>query len=66
MYTSSARAESLSLVMDHTKALADLDLAIELLDSFAEKFPSAKKIQGMIRAVMERLGVYNISSVAFQ
>ncbi|KAJ5981040.1 hypothetical protein N7481_008338 [Penicillium waksmanii] len=65
MYTSSAQAENLSLVLDHAKALADLDLAVELLDSFGEKFPSAKKIQGMIRAVTERLGVYNISSVRF-
>lgn len=63
LYTSSAQAENSSLVMDHTKALADLDLAMDLLDSFGKKFPSAKKIQSMIRTVTERLRTYNISSV---
>lgn len=65
MYTSTAHGENLSLILDHTKVIGDLGLAVELLEAFGKKFPSAKKIQGMIRAVMAKLEVYNISSVGF-
>ncbi|KAJ5566698.1 uncharacterized protein N7459_010080 [Penicillium hispanicum] len=66
MYTSTARADNLSLVLDHVRAIDDLELAIELLDAFGRKFPSAKKIQGMIQAVTAKLRVYNtMPSVGF-
>ena len=55
MYTSTARNNDLSAVLDHARATGDLELAIELLDAFGRKFPSAKKIQGMIQAVTIKL-----------
>ncbi|KAJ5134947.1 hypothetical protein N7526_006312 [Penicillium atrosanguineum] len=65
MYTSTAHGDDLSLILDHTRAIGDLGLAVELLEAFGKKFPSAKKIQGMIQVVIAKLEVYSISSVGF-
>ncbi|KAJ5462071.1 uncharacterized protein N7458_003623 [Penicillium daleae] len=65
MYTSTAHSENLPLALDHSRAIDDLELAVELLDVFSGKFPSAKKIQGMIRTVSAKLKMYNIPSMGF-
>lgn len=65
MYTSTAQTDNQSLMLDHTKAIDDLEIAMELLESFGGKFPSAKKIQGMIQAVSSKLRMHTISSVGF-
>jgi hypothetical protein len=65
MYTSTAHNDNMALVLDHSRAIDDLGLAIDLLEAFGKKFPSAKKIQGMIQAVSARLKMYNISPVGF-
>lgn len=65
MYTSTAHRDDLSLILDHTRAVDDLGLAVELMEAFGKKFPSAKKIQGMIQVVTSKLEVYNMSSVSF-
>lgn len=65
MYTSTAQTDNMSLMLDHTKAIDDLELAVELLEAFGRKFPSAKKIQGMIQAVSSKLRMHTISSVGF-
>lgn len=65
MYTSTAQTNDLALVLDHGKAIDDLELAVELLEVFSTKFPSAKKIQGMIGAVSAKLRVYTMPPVGF-
>ncbi|KAJ5907274.1 uncharacterized protein N7473_004190 [Penicillium subrubescens] len=65
MYTSTAQSENLPLVLDHSRAIDDLELAVELLDVFSGKFASAKKIQSMIRTVSAKLKMYNIPSMGF-
>ncbi|KAJ5908705.1 hypothetical protein N7495_001387 [Penicillium taxi] len=62
MYTSIAQKEDLSLVLDQPRAATDLELAVEILEAFGNKFPSAKKIQGMIRKVSTKLETYATSS----
>lgn len=64
MYTSTAALadDSLSLARDQSRAIAGLELAVELLDSFSTKFPSARKIQTMIQTVIARLNVYTLFS----
>ncbi len=65
MYTSTAALADesrLALVMDQSRAIAGLELAVELLDSFSSKFPSARKIQTMIQTVIARLNVYTLFS----
>jgi hypothetical protein len=63
MYTATAQREQLSLVWDSSKAADDLGLAVELLEAFGKKFPSAKKIQNMVQAVSDNLKVYNMTAV---
>lgn len=63
MYTATAQREQLSLVWDNSKAADDLELAVELLEAFGKKFPSAKKIQNMVQAVSANLKVYNMTAV---
>jgi hypothetical protein len=63
MYTATAQREQLSLVWDNSKAADDLGLAVELLEAFGKKFPSAKKIQNMVQAVSDNLKVYNMTAV---
>lgn len=65
MYTSTAQTDDISLVLDHARAIDDLELAVELLEAFSTKFSSAKKIQGMIRTVSAKLKVYTVPSVGF-
>jgi hypothetical protein len=65
MYTSTAQADHISLVLDHARVIDDLELAVELLEAFSGKFSSARKIQGMIRAVSAKLEVYTVPSVGF-
>ncbi|KAJ5649180.1 uncharacterized protein N7484_002903 [Penicillium longicatenatum] len=63
MYTSTAQADHISLVLDHARVIDDLELAVELLEAFSTKFSSARKIQGMIRVVSAKLEVYRVPSV---
>jgi hypothetical protein len=65
MYTSTAQSENLPLMLDHSRAIDDLELAVELLEVFSRKFASAKKIQSMIRTVSVKLKMYNIPSMGF-
>lgn len=62
MYTSTGHAENLCPTLDRGRAIDDLRLALELLEAFAMKFPSAKKIQGMIRAALSTIETNSISS----
>ncbi|KAJ5998245.1 hypothetical protein N7522_009905 [Penicillium canescens] len=63
MYTATAQREQLSLIWDNSKAADDLELALELLEAFGKKFPSAKKIQNMVQTVSDNLKVYNMTAV---
>lgn len=60
IYTTAALSDGLSppVLLDHSKVSNDLELVIELLDAFSNKFPSAKNIQDMIQVVMARLQLY--------
>lgn len=63
MYTSTAHIDN--PILDHYKAMDELGLAVELLEVFDMKFPSAKKIQGMIQAASAKLKANTISSAGF-
>lgn len=54
VYSITARPESLSTVLRETKAIDDLELAIELFDTLGVKFPAAKKISGMVAEISRR------------
>lgn len=58
MYATTAQPDSLSLVLERTKAISDLELALELLEVFGKKFPSAKKIQGMVQEVLAKMRLH--------
>lgn len=60
MYATTAQPDHLALFLERTHATADLELAIELLESFSLKFPSARKIQGMIQDVVKRLRMHHV------
>ncbi|KAJ5100626.1 hypothetical protein N7456_006678 [Penicillium angulare] len=55
MYTSTAQANEFCMVISHARAISDLELAVDLLCSFEEKFPSAKKIRNIIETVTTKL-----------
>ncbi|KAJ5948053.1 hypothetical protein N7466_001068 [Penicillium verhagenii] len=61
MYTSTAQTDDITLASDHVRAVDNLELAVELLEAFSVKFPSAKKIQGMIRTVSAKLKAYTVA-----
>ncbi|KAG2420373.1 hypothetical protein HFD88_005174 [Aspergillus terreus] len=54
MYAITAQPDNLASVLGETKAVDDLELAIELLDTFGRKFPAAKKIRRMVQEVLKR------------
>ncbi|KAK2738013.1 hypothetical protein FQN55_000819 [Onygenales sp. PD_40] len=60
MFSTTAQPDQLSLVLERTNAIDDLELAIELLEAFDKKFPSAKKIQRMIQVVVAKLRMHAI------
>ncbi|OJJ50419.1 hypothetical protein ASPZODRAFT_13499 [Penicilliopsis zonata CBS 506.65] len=60
MYATTSQPDHLALVLDRTKAIADLQLVIELLDTFAKKFPSAKRIRRMVQDVVAKLQLYAV------
>ncbi|KAK2774199.1 hypothetical protein FQN53_003738 [Emmonsiellopsis sp. PD_33] len=60
MFSTTAQPDQLSLVLERTNAIGDLELAIELLEAFDKKFPSAKKIQRMIQVVVAKLRMHAI------
>ncbi|KAJ5786553.1 uncharacterized protein N7503_011765 [Penicillium pulvis] len=65
MYTSTAQTDDISLVLDHARAIDDLELVVELLEAFSTKFSSAKKIQGMVQTVSAKLKVYMVPAVGY-
>ncbi|KAJ5688860.1 hypothetical protein N7462_003252 [Penicillium macrosclerotiorum] len=65
MYSSTANMENHSLVLDHTRAMNDFELAVELLEAFRRKFPSAKKIQGMVQRVSVKLKLHSMPPIGF-
>ncbi|KAJ5601751.1 hypothetical protein N7510_011285 [Penicillium lagena] len=65
MYTTTTQLDSLSPIPDCPKVLANFELAIELLETFEKKFPSATKIQGMVQTVSKKLRLYTIPSDSF-
>ncbi|KAL4888863.1 fungal-specific transcription factor domain-containing protein [Aspergillus ambiguus] len=63
MYSITAQPDNLASVLEETKAVHDLELAIELLDTFGKKFPAASKIRRMVQEVLNRFhGVCSASS----
>lgn len=58
MYSITAQPD-LSAVLTQTGALEDLELAMDLLGTFAKKFSSARKCQSMVQDVLCRLRAYN-------
>ena len=55
MYSISAQPDPLPTFLERSGALADLDLAIELLETFGRSLPSALKCRNMVRNVKELL-----------
>ena len=55
MYATTAQPDNLAVFLEQTRATADLELAVELLETFSRKFPSARKIQRMVQEVVTRL-----------
>lgn len=60
MYSTIAQPNNLSLVLERTKAIDDLELAVELLEAFGRKFSSARKIQSMVQDVLVRLRMHTV------
>ena len=58
IYATAAQPDHLGLFLEQTKATSDLELAVELLETFSLKFPSARKLQRMVNDVLARLRVY--------
>lgn len=54
MYSTTAQPDNLASVLGETKATEDLELAVELLDTFTRKFPAARKIRRMVQEVLNR------------
>ncbi|KAL4779770.1 fungal-specific transcription factor domain-containing protein [Aspergillus varians] len=55
IYSTTAQPGTMPFVLERTKAIEDLELAMGILDQFCRKFPSAVQIQSMVRTVLERL-----------
>ncbi|CAN8096440.1 unnamed protein product [Discula destructiva] len=54
IYSTNVQPDRLVMVLTQTRAIEDLDLAIELFDTLGVKFPIAKKLRGMIVDVAAR------------
>ncbi|KAF9884230.1 hypothetical protein FE257_001962 [Aspergillus nanangensis] len=54
IYATTAQPDHLATVLGETKAVEDVELAVELLDTFSGKFPAAKKIRRMVQEVLNR------------
>jgi len=54
VYAITAQPDDLSTVLRETRAIADLDLAIQLFDTLGLKFLAAKKIRAMIAEISRR------------
>jgi len=55
MYSISAQPDPLPVWLERSGALADLDLAIEILETFGRNLPSALKCRDMVKDVKELL-----------
>ncbi|KAH7024423.1 fungal-specific transcription factor domain-containing protein [Microdochium trichocladiopsis] len=54
VYATTARPESLPVVLAKSSAIEDLGLAVELLGTLAAKFPAAGKIKRMVEEIVAR------------
>lgn len=54
IYATTVQPKDLVTVLKETRAIRDLDLAIELFDTLGVKFPAANTIRGMIAEVSRR------------
>jgi hypothetical protein len=54
VYSTTVQPRDLVSVLRETRAIGDLDLAIELFDTLGVKFPAANTIRGMIAEVSRR------------
>ncbi|KAI9734358.1 MAG: hypothetical protein M1834_002464 [Cirrosporium novae-zelandiae] len=58
IYSITAQPEALSTYLQHSDALADLEVAADLLKVFGNKFPSALKCRDIVWDVLQRLQAY--------
>ncbi|PWY93946.1 hypothetical protein BO94DRAFT_621418 [Aspergillus sclerotioniger CBS 115572] len=58
MYATTAQPDQLGVVVRESKAVEDLELAVELLDAFGRKFGAARRLARMVREVVVRLRGY--------
>ena len=54
VYAVTAQPDDLGAILRNTRAIADLDLATQLFETFGLKFSAAKKIQDMIAEISRR------------
>ena len=54
IYATTAQPENLASVLNETRAIEDLELAIELFSTLSVKFSAARKIGGMISEICKR------------
>ncbi|PLB49838.1 hypothetical protein P170DRAFT_409468 [Aspergillus steynii IBT 23096] len=57
MYAITAQPDNLAIIVAESKAIEDLKLSVELLETFSQKFPAASKIKRMVQEVMTRFAV---------
>lgn len=55
IYSVTAQPDTLSVYLQRSDALLDLELAVGLLETFGKKFPSALKCRNMVQDVERRL-----------
>lgn len=55
IYTVTAQPESIHLYLQRSDALADLQIAVDILDTFGSKFPLASKYREMVRDIISSL-----------
>lgn len=54
VYAITAQPDNLLTVLKETKATQDLELAIELFDTLAAKFSTAKKVSKMVNEIVRK------------
>jgi hypothetical protein len=54
IYATTVQPKDLSKALKETRAIEDLDLAIELLGTLGVKFPAANNIRGMVTEILDR------------
>ncbi|KAF4952635.1 hypothetical protein FSARC_12597 [Fusarium sarcochroum] len=54
VYAATTQPDDLGAVLKESRAIADLDLAAQLFETFALKFPAAHKVQSMIAEISRR------------